>query len=627
MIDAPTVSVIIPFYNQGEYLHAAVQSALMSYAGPLDVIIVNDGSVEPGADTYLRNARKLSPAVRVVEQANGGLSSARNTGLEHSIGTFIQFLDADDALFPSKIDRQLEHFKARPNLLGSVTQYALCDEWMLKFDVDYDSIGRFALDIRSFLYLWERGFSVPIHCGLFRRAIFDELRFDTNVYGKEDWIFWCSILRNRADGLGYLPVLGAVYRIHAAGMTRSYHKMGQSFAAAARRIDAIWGHEYSDFAIASATWFEEFYRPRTETEEMLRPTAPTAAAGPAHDDRAPIFPQAPPLGHSDGRLGPVVTSSTSAPERLAIVIPVYNHVEYLDTCLRSVTAQTGIERIVIVDDASPDPRVTPLLRSWADADARITHLRNAHNLGISETQNRGVDAIGAEFVGFVDCDDFLEPDAAATVLQWMAQTPADYYFSDRADVDDRGDRTRIARYGGYGWIAPGGNVADDLLLGMVASHWKVIRRSLYQDLGGCREKVSGVQDWDLALRAAPRACFCYIPEVLYNHRIHARSVSGSHRTAQLWLTNVVRREAVERYSVMGASDETVTELLGGDDLKAYAAKVRTGHRLVFDDLGRDLTAPEIEILREYNSLFDSISVGETSAVALSGHLWKHSVLI
>lgn len=91
------VSVVVPCYNQGIYLRETVLSVLESTYRPLEVIIVNDGS----KDDSLQLARALAeefPEVRVIDQDNGGVSKARNTGIEASNGSIILPLDGDDLI-------------------------------------------------------------------------------------------------------------------------------------------------------------------------------------------------------------------------------------------------------------------------------------------------------------------------------------------------------------------------------------------------------------------------------------------------------------------------------------------------------------------------------------------------
>lgn len=97
------VSIIIPSFNQQEYLPEAIESALQQTIH-CDIIVIDDGS----SDDSLKIARQYEPEVRVISQVNKGLASARNTGIMNATGEYIFPLDADDILMPSCVEKLLE---------------------------------------------------------------------------------------------------------------------------------------------------------------------------------------------------------------------------------------------------------------------------------------------------------------------------------------------------------------------------------------------------------------------------------------------------------------------------------------------------------------------------------------
>ena len=93
----PTISVVIPLYNKQREIGAAVRSALAQTRLPQEIIVVDDGSTDGGAEA-VRAIR--SPLVRLVRQPNAGVCAARNRGSEESTGEYIALLDADDTWEP-----------------------------------------------------------------------------------------------------------------------------------------------------------------------------------------------------------------------------------------------------------------------------------------------------------------------------------------------------------------------------------------------------------------------------------------------------------------------------------------------------------------------------------------------
>src|ERR1051326_5639298 len=111
MTSPPLVSIIIPCFNAARWLPATLQSALAQTWPNLEVIVVDDGSTDHSAAIARRYE---GDRVRGVVQPNAGAAAARNTGLRHARGEFIQFLDADDLLAPEKIAKQMEALLRAP---------------------------------------------------------------------------------------------------------------------------------------------------------------------------------------------------------------------------------------------------------------------------------------------------------------------------------------------------------------------------------------------------------------------------------------------------------------------------------------------------------------------------------
>src|SRR6185295_4472891 len=107
------VSVIIPTYNRQEFVGVSIASALAQTYPNFEAIVVDDGSTDA---TRAEVSRFTDPRVRYYYKANGGLSSARNFGLDQSAGEFIAFLDSDDLWRPWKLAAQIELFRRHPDV-------------------------------------------------------------------------------------------------------------------------------------------------------------------------------------------------------------------------------------------------------------------------------------------------------------------------------------------------------------------------------------------------------------------------------------------------------------------------------------------------------------------------------
>jgi len=111
-INYPLVSVIIPTYNHGRFVSAAVESALHQDYRPLEIIVIDDGST----DATRAVLAPFGDSIMYVYQNNAGLPSARNAGINIAKGDFVAFLDADDIWCSNKLSVQMEPMLSDKNV-------------------------------------------------------------------------------------------------------------------------------------------------------------------------------------------------------------------------------------------------------------------------------------------------------------------------------------------------------------------------------------------------------------------------------------------------------------------------------------------------------------------------------
>lgn len=116
-IDSGWVSVVIPTYNRAQVLLEALESVRAQTYRPIEIIIVDDGSTDStiaAIDSWAGSAGSSNWRVTVIRQSNKGAPAARNHGLSCARGEFVQYLDSDDTLGPSKIAAQVSSLSRHP---------------------------------------------------------------------------------------------------------------------------------------------------------------------------------------------------------------------------------------------------------------------------------------------------------------------------------------------------------------------------------------------------------------------------------------------------------------------------------------------------------------------------------
>lgn len=192
----PTLSVIVPVYNVEDYLNACLDSLQAQTLSGIEIVCVNDGSPD-GSRGILAKRQKEDARIVIVDKPNGGLSSARNAGINAARGTYIGFLDADDRFTPNACQRIAEAF-AETNA-DVVTFGGYCNPaeaatpWItLKLsprDVVYDGF-------KPALMFEEQ--STPYIRAACRKAFLDEcgIRFEEALPFGEDQVFFFDIYPN-----------------------------------------------------------------------------------------------------------------------------------------------------------------------------------------------------------------------------------------------------------------------------------------------------------------------------------------------------------------------------------------------------------------------------------------------
>lgn len=128
----PKISVIVPVYNVEDYLGKCLESIISQTFSDIEIICVNDESQDSSGKILEEYAKKDS-RIRIVNKKNGGLSSARNAGLDVANGEFISFIDSDDWIEPEMLEKLYKNI-TELNTDISICAVNLYDESLKKFD-------------------------------------------------------------------------------------------------------------------------------------------------------------------------------------------------------------------------------------------------------------------------------------------------------------------------------------------------------------------------------------------------------------------------------------------------------------------------------------------------------------
>ncbi len=233
----PIVSVIIPCYNQGNFIDSAVDSVLLQTVANFEIIIINDGSTDEFTINKLKRYNK--PFCKVIHTTNKGLAASRNLGLRNAEGRYIQFLDADDIIKKEKFEIQIKSLEQAPENSLCYCDYFPSEEnnTQIEYPKRYLSPAFKSENyLKELIMDWEKKLSIPCHAFLFNRAIFtnNNIFFDETLPNHEDWDCWIRIFRNKPF-VFFVNKKLAVYRIRSTAMSYDKKKMKEGFLKAIKK--------------------------------------------------------------------------------------------------------------------------------------------------------------------------------------------------------------------------------------------------------------------------------------------------------------------------------------------------------------------------------------------------------
>ena len=186
----PLVSIIMPVYNAEEYLASSIESILAQSVKDFELLLINDGSTDNSPAICREYALKDS-RVRLFSKPNGGVSSARNMGLDEARGEWVMFVDSDDWLTEDALATCLEHVPKYDIIRCSCTMM-LSEDRRVPYPIteiaDVDELFKLLLGRQIVLAMWG---------AIYRRSLFvdNKIYFNPQVRFGEDWLVSMQVAR------------------------------------------------------------------------------------------------------------------------------------------------------------------------------------------------------------------------------------------------------------------------------------------------------------------------------------------------------------------------------------------------------------------------------------------------
>ena len=205
---------------------------------------------------------------------------------------------------------------------------------------------------------------------------------------------------------------------------------------------------------------------------------------------------------------------------VSVIIPAYNAEHYIAETIRSVLGQTYEDfEIIVVDDGSQDGTVAAL-----EPFGSSVRLHQQPNGGVARARNTGVALAKGTWIAFLDADDLWLP---MKLERQLACIGAPMTFTDRLNIGARGDLPELQSL-----VTPmqGGDIFVALMRegNFITNTSVMIRRDLFEQMGGFYTGLNGTEDWDLWIRVAERHEIGFVAEPLVKYRFHESGISRNY---------------------------------------------------------------------------------------------------
>lgn len=202
------ISVVVPCYNQGEFIQETLTSIGDQNYDDYEVVIVDDGSTDPKTKNILGSLNGGNTSV--IRTTNQGLAAARNNGIREANGEFILPLDADDRIGPTYLEKAIAVFEAKPDVGIVYCKAETFGEVQGAWNIPEYSLEKMLLD------------NIIFCSAMFRKKDWEKVGgYDTDMtYGWEDYDFWLSLIERGVD-VYRIPEVLFFYRVMESSMVRS----------------------------------------------------------------------------------------------------------------------------------------------------------------------------------------------------------------------------------------------------------------------------------------------------------------------------------------------------------------------------------------------------------------------
>lgn len=500
------VSLIVTVYNRAQIL-ANTLAALVHQTYPKDLIevmVIDDGSSDDVV-SVIRKYEKLLNIYFIRQKDNGyRLAAARNLGIKCSTGNAIIFMDADILPCPTDIESYMKvlHITEQAVLIGHrrYVDVSDIDDDLICKDINFAlNLPNIVPDNQEVKTQDDQGNSFDWRFGEYKKS--DDLRRDL-------WPFTKASGGNIAFSKALLEKAGLVdedfqawgcedgehgYRLYNAG----------AFFIPMKNIVCL--HQEPLKKATTKNISNEEGNFRTNGAKITRKIFSSKCPAPT--------------------VRKYETGAVFEVPKVSIYIPAYNASNYIIPAVESCLNQNFADlEVCICNDGSTDNTLALLEKHYAN-NPKVRWVTQ-RNKGIGAATNTAINMCRGMYIAQLDSDDILKPTAVRSCVEILDKDYSiDAVYTDCDYIDKQGNYIRD------GWC--GGEFEREwLATGMIATHFRMFRKRVWNRIEPCNEQIKNAVDLDLWLKINEKANIKHIHKVEYSYRWHGKNTSIQNRKAQ-----------------------------------------------------------------------------------------------
>lgn len=525
-IECIGLSVVIPTYNRTKILEITLASlANQKTDYPFEVIVADDGSIEPIIETVKKFENRLD--IKMVRQKDYGyqLCAVRNLGIRTAKYDFISILDCDMAANPTWVQAYIEALLSNSDiaLIGPRKYIDTKDLTLQEIYNDCDIFDKMS----------------PVKS--------DSISTSSDGNVSTDWRL--KHFQNTEN----LRLCDSPFRYFSGGNV-AFNKKWLDKAGWFDEEFTHWGGEDNEFGYRlyrAGCFFKAldgamaYHQEPPGKENETDRSAGQAITRKIIEQKVPYFYR---------KIEPLESSIIRTVPLVSIYIPAFNCQDTIVRCVESALSQTITDlEVCICNDGSTDNTLRILQHKYTN-HPRVRFVTQ-DNGGIAKASNTAVKMCKGFYIGQLDSDDYLEPDAVALCLvEFIRDKTLACVYTTNRNVDNKGNLIS----NGYNWPVFS---REKFSTAMIVHHFRMFTIRAWNLTSGFDEEIENAVDYDMYLKLSEIGKFKHVNRICYNRVLHGENTSikkiGIQKTNHfLVVNNALKRQGVSSYTYMPMDEDS-----------------------------------------------------------------------